>query len=177
MNAIDPIHASLPSESFDAAREAVTVWRGRCLDLFARSEAAVTETLLALAADDRLGASIKLPHLVGQRYDALARALRPGGPLADEGRVAAALEAFRQHDDLRTMITHAVFTVTLDRHGHWYLIARLLALRSGRECRRDFVLEEREAAKILSQLEKDCSCLRSTLGQLRKSGSRPKSPP
>jgi hypothetical protein len=164
MNAIGPIETAFPREPFDAARDAVTAWRGRCLDLFSRSEAAVTETLLLLAASKPRGEAIKLPHLVGQRYDELAAAIGPGGPFAEDGKAAAkALAGFRQHDDLRTNIGHGVFTVTLDRHGTWHLVIRLLALRSGRELRDVLVMEQREAAEILTRLERDASRLRSIL--------------
>lgn len=169
MNAISSIEAVLPNGPFDAARDAVTAWRGRCLDLFARSEAAVTETLLVLAASQGQGVSIKLPHLVGQRYDALATAIGAGGAFANEGRAAAqALTMFRQHDRLRTGIVHGVFTVTLDNRGRWHLVIRVLALRSGRESRDVFVIEQNEAAGILATVENDGSRLKSTLGQLRR---------
>ena len=70
MNAITLIETTLPRVPFEAARDAAAAWRGRCLDVFARSELAVTETLLILAAVDERGPPLKLPHLVGQRYDA-----------------------------------------------------------------------------------------------------------
>jgi len=170
MNAIGSIEAALPRAPFDTARDAVTAWRGRCMDLFARSEAAVTQTLIDLAAAQRIGVSIKLPHLVGQRFDALSAAIGPEGDFADVGKVAA---GFRQHDAFRTYITHGVFTVTLDQHGRWHLGARVLALRSGRESREVFVTEQSEAAEILVKLEKDSSRLRSSLGQFRQHCGRP----
>lgn len=168
MNAIAPIEAALPRAPFDTARRAAAEWRGRCLDVFARSEAAVTETLLVLAAVEGRGASIKLPHLVGQRYDALATALGPKGVFAEEGKgVAGTLTRFRRHDALRTTIAHGVFCVTLDHRACWHLVARGLALRAGRESRNLFVTEEGEAAEILRTVEKDGRELRSALGQVR----------
>ncbi len=169
MNAIAPIEAALPRAPFEAARDAAAAWRGRCLDQFARSEAAVTETLIVLAAVEERGALIKLPHLVGQRFDALVQATAAGGAFAAEGKAAAAaLLQYRQHDTLRTHMAHGIFTVTLDHRGCWHLALRVLALRTGRTSRDLLVTEEGEAAKILSTLERDGSRLRSTLGQLRK---------
>jgi hypothetical protein len=169
MNAIAPIEAALPRAPFEAARDAAAAWRGRCLDQFARSEAAVTETLLVLAAVGGRGASIKLPHLVGQRYDALLNATSAGGAFAAEGKAAAAtLVQYRQHETLRTHIAHSTFTVTLDHRGCWHVVLRVLALRTSRASRDLLVTEEGEAAKILGTLERDGSRLRSTLGQLRK---------
>lgn len=166
---IAPIEAALPRAPFEAARDAAAAWRGRCLDLFARSEAAVTETLLVLAAVEGRGAAIKLPHLAGQRYDALATAVGPAGTFAEEGKAAAeAVMRFRKHDELRTRLAHGIFTVTLDHRGRWHLVARVLALRASREARDLFVTEEGEAVEILAVVEKDGSRLRSTLGQLRQ---------
>lgn len=168
MNAISSSETALPRIPFDAARDAAAAWRGRCLDVFARSEAAVSETLLVLAAIEGRGASLKLPHLVGQRYDALAHATGPDGPFADEGAAAAqAIARFRQLDGFRTQISHGVFTVTLDHQGRWHLVSRVLALRTGRASRDLFVKEQTEAAASLETLERDGSRLRSVLGQLR----------
>ena len=117
MNAITSIEV-LPRAAFDAARDAAAAWRGRCLDVFARSEVAVTETLLVLRAVNGRGEAIKLPHLAGQRYEALSTAICAGGAFAGEGKAAsAALLAFRQHDALRNILAHGAFTVTLDQHG------------------------------------------------------------
>jgi len=168
MNAIAPIEAALPRAPFDAARQAAAEWRGRCLDVFARSEAAVTETLLVLATVEGRGASIKLPHLVGQRYDALATALGPKGAFAEEGKGAVgALSRFHQHDSLRTTLAHGVFSVTLDHRACWHVVGRVLALRAGRESRDLFVADEGEAADTLLTVEKDGGDLRSALGQVR----------
>jgi len=169
MDSIATIEAALPRAPFEAAREAAAEWRGRCLDLFARSEAAVTETLLVLAAVEERGGSIKLPHLAGQRYDALLTAIGVEGAFAEEGKHAVGpLTGFRQHDALRTQLSHGIFTVTLDHRGCWHLVARVLAFRSGRESRDVFATEQDEAAKILAAIEKDACRLRSTLGQIRR---------
>jgi hypothetical protein len=169
VNAISPIDEELPRAAFEVAREAASAWRGRCLDLFSRSEAAVTETLLVLAAIEGRGTAIKLPHLVGQRYDALVAAIGPEGAFAEEGKAAAgAVACFQKHDALRTHLAHGTFTVTLDHRGRWHLVSRVITLRTGREARDLFVTEEVEAAETLSSLDKDGGRLRSTLGQLRQ---------
>lgn len=169
MNAISSVQAALPRAPFDVARDAAATWRGRCLGAFARSEAAVTETLLVLAAVEGRGALLKLPHLVGQRYDALAGAIGPTGAFAKEGKGAVgALTRFRRHDALRTFVAHGVFTVTLDYRSRWHLTARVLALRAGRESRDVFVTDEGEAADILRAVEEDGGNLGSALGQIRQ---------
>lgn len=169
MNAISTIEPSIPRAQFEAARDAAATWRGRCLEVFARSEAAVTETLLILAQVDKRGASLKLPHLVGQRYDALSNAIGPDGAFADEGKaVVEPLSKFRSHDSLRTQISHGVFTVTLDHRGQWHLASRVLALRTGRANRDLFVTDQAGSDELLKSLEKDGGRLRSALGQLRR---------
>lgn len=168
MNAISQIEAALPRAPFEAARDAAATWRGRCLDVFARSEGAVTETMLVLASVDGCAPALKLPHLVGQRYDALSNALVADGAFADEGKPAfMAMAEFRKHDALRTHLSHGIFTVTLDHRGNWHLVARVVALRAGRAARDLLVVEQAEAAAILEALEKDANRLRSVLGQLR----------
>lgn len=169
MNAITPIEAVLPRAPFETARDAAAAWRGRCLDIFARCEAAITETLLVLAATEGRGDSIKLPHLVGQRYDALSTAVSAAGAFAEEGKSAAdAVRQFLRHDALRARLAHGTFTVTLDHRGRWHLVARVISLRTGREARDLFAIEEGKAAEVLAAIEKDGSRLRSTLGQLRQ---------
>lgn len=168
MNAISSIEPPLPRALFEVARSAAAAWRGRCLDTFSRNGAAVTETLLILAAVDDRDPSLKRPHLVGQRYEALAQAIGAGGAFAEEGKFAVTpLSDFRKHDALRTQISHGTFTVTLDHRGHWHRIVRLLALRAGRATRDLLVVEQTEAIAMLEMLEKDGNRLRSVLGQLR----------
>lgn len=168
MNAVSPIEAALPRAPFEAAREAAAAWRGRCLDAFARSEAAVTETLLVLAAVGERTPVLKLPHLVGQRYDALANAVSATGAFASEGKPAVMpIADFRKHDALRTQLSHGILTVTLDHIGQWHLVARVLAIRTGRATRDLLVVEQAEAPAILEILERDSNRLRSALGQLR----------
>ena len=173
MNAISTIEAVIPRGPFEAARDAAATWRGRCLDVFARCEGAVTETLLVLAAVDGRAPALKLPHLVGQRYDALSKALGPNGAFAEKGKPAfTAMATFQKHDALRTQLSHGIFTVTLDQRGNWHLVTRVLALRAARAARDLLVVEQAEAAAILEALEHDGNRLRSVLGQLRHLNGR-----
>lgn len=169
MNAISSFDTIVPRAPFEAARDAAAAWRGRCLDTFARSEAAVSETLLVLAMDKGRGPAVKLPHLVGQRYDALLKAIGPQAGFAEEGKAAAgAIVQFQQHGALRARLAHGTFTVTLDHRGHWHIVARVLTFRGNQEARDLFVAEQETAAQILAAIAKDGCRLRSTLGQLRQ---------
>ena len=156
-------------------------WRGRCLDLFARAEWAVTETLLALAAADKAGTSIKVPHLTGPRYDALYKAVGPGGPFAGAGvKAAEALASFRKHDSLRCSLAHGTFKVTLDRYGGWHLGVRAWAVRSGQPVIDYFLADEKEARGIADKVERDASRLSAHLRTfrevVRKAGDIPLKP-
>ncbi|MBY8823847.1 hypothetical protein [Sphingomonas colocasiae] len=167
MNAQTKIEPALPPEPFDAARDKVNALRGRCMDAFARAEEAVTETLLVMAETER-GKAIRLQHLVGQRFDELNTALGEGGAFAGEGKAASAtLAAFRQHDDLRAFLCHGVAKVTLDKHGRWTVVMRVLALRARKAARTHRAMEQDEVAQLADQLAKASRKLCSQLGDLQ----------
>jgi hypothetical protein len=170
MPSVAPITVSqtLPREPFDHARHAVNAWRGRCMDAFARAEAAVTEMLLILSGVEHRGAEVKLQHLVGQRFEGLAIALGAGGAFAAEGKAAsAALGAFRVNEELRVLLCHGVGSITLDVQGRWTIVLRVLSLRGRKPARELRVFEEAEAAALASELCAASQKLCSQLGNLR----------
>ncbi|MER8917690.1 hypothetical protein NKI32_28230 [Mesorhizobium sp. M0761] len=150
------------------ALTAANAWRGRCLDMFARSEAAVSETLLLLANAPKGDAVVKLPHLVGQRFEELATLMGPTGAFASKGKAsAAALLAFREHEGLRSSLAHGVGKVVLDRQGNWLLVLRTLAFRSKQPQRTVLVIEQNEADQIVKSLQTTGGRLVSDLANLR----------
>jgi hypothetical protein len=166
--------AALPREPFIAAVARVNEWRGRCLDTFTRTEEAVTECLACLAEVEGRGADVRLPHLVGQRFEALASAIGPGGPFEKEGgTAAAALEQCRAHADARNMLCHATCKVTLDPYGQWTAVFRLVSLRSKRLQRDTLVLTETEAEQLRESITRSGKDLCSRLGQLRSRFRKP----
>lgn len=169
MNAITHTQdLALPLQPFANATSRVNEWRGRCLDSFTRAEAAVTECLIALAEVEGKGQQVRLPHLVGQRLDALAQAVAAGGPFEAEGTGASlALERFRVHDSFRNMLCHGVGKVTLDPQGTWTLVLRLAALRSRRLSRDTLALTEAEAEQLQAEVGRASKGLCSRLGQVR----------
>lgn len=161
---------TLPDEPFIAAELRVNEWRGRCLGIFAKAEATVTDCLLALAAVEGRGQQVGLPYLVGQRLEALSSAFAVGAPFEVEGRPAArALAEYREHDALRPMLCHGVFTLTLDRRGTWTIVLRLTALRSRCASRETMVLTEAEAEAICNDLRRKWHQLSCQLGTVRAS--------
>jgi hypothetical protein len=140
---------TIPSEPFEVATARVNEWRGRCLDAFTRAETAVTETLAALAGCGKRGARVTLPHLVGQRYQALADAIAPGGPFAAEGGASAdALDRCQKLNDLRTMLCHGTCRVTLDRSGRWTVVMKRVTLKANQIVHDQFAVTEREAQAL-----------------------------
>ncbi|MCD2323199.1 hypothetical protein LQ953_04105 [Sphingomonas sp. IC-56] len=162
------VAAALPSEAFDAATAQFHAWRGKNLDIFSRTEAAVTETLLALRSVGRRGEVVKMPHLVGQRYAALDAAIGPIGPFAAEGKKAiAALTEFDAHTRIRTMLCHGVGDILLDRHGRWTVLLRNLSLSVDQAERDSLLLSQDEADLLQAAIARASQVLCSHLGHLR----------
>ncbi|MDB5581539.1 MAG: hypothetical protein JWR80_6715 [Bradyrhizobium sp.] len=163
---------ALPQQPFDAASDGVNAWRGRCLDAFARAEAAITECLVSLSEPEKSGKAVRMPHLVGQRMEALSHALAAiGTPGPDVLHAQTALAALRDHDGLRTMLCHGVGNITLDRNGRWTVVLRLTALRARRVVRDMLTLTEQEAADRRDDLVKASKILCARLGQVRAKAS------
>ena len=170
MNAIAKIEdAHLSRQPFDRAHDSVNAWRGKCLHAFTCAEAAVTETLLVLSEVPEKGNDVKLPHLVGQRFEALETALSPDAAIFTKGsNIAEALADFRIHEPLRVMLCHGVGKVTVDRKGKWTFVVRTLALRSKKPSRNVRVIEEDEACEIAKNLARSSQKLCDELRNLRK---------
>jgi hypothetical protein len=67
------------NDQWEDAIAQVNRGRGDCVQSFAHSETAVTEMLLIRNSVQEKGASVKLPHLIGQRFEALKLAVGPEG--------------------------------------------------------------------------------------------------
>ena len=147
--------------------ERVNAWRGRCLNAFARAEYGVSEALDRLSRDGTHGASVKLPHLVGQRFEALAAAIGPEGPFASEGAQAfAALRTFREHDVVRAPLCHGLGKITVDQSGRWTLVVRMTSFKARRAERSTFVWEEDEAKRVADRIHSDAQRLQAKLARL-----------
>ena len=165
MNAPFVVSDALPD--WDALAACLHAWRGRCLEQFARAEAAASEALLRLSQDERAG-PVDLPRLVGCRYGELERVLvATDDPSAR--RAVAALRDLREHDRLRAFLCHGTSAVLVDRRGACHFVLRLLAFRKG-EAARDELLLSREAADAMFKALQRCGQrLASLLGLLAAS--------
>lgn len=171
MNAI-PDQSTLVSNQVDweAIYAAVNAWRGECMHHFSAVEHAVTETLFALDGAKPEGTTIRLRHLIGQRFEDIAEAIGSNGPFANVGRKAVEpLTHFReQHEAFRAQLCHGHITVSVCRNGHWLLVLRTLSIRGRRADTGQMVIEESNARSRLAELKRDGQKLAAVLGQLRK---------
>lgn len=126
---------------------------------FAAAERQITESLVALAAEHP---SIQLPHLVGQRFKALATACSQLGEVA----ASTALVDWHVHDGLRAFLCHGVAKITLARDGSWQAIFHLAALKSGKLQRSVLIVDQAEAEQIAHSLHRDRQRLEARLKPL-----------
>ena len=155
-------------DPWPATVTAVNAWRGQCLAVLAAAETSVSETLLVMAQAGKRGSNVKLPHLIGQRCDALAKAIAPDGSFHAEGKAAIeALDAYRTHAPLRNFLCHAPGKISRERNGRWLLTLKVLAFRANHPEYSVHVIEEAESDKVVRGLRADCRRLRDCLQRLR----------
>lgn len=102
-----------PSNPFPAARGSAHKWRGECISCFAEVEQRLS-ALLIRSHNTPTYAALKpaFPHLVGQKFARLRKLLELEGPLKQRAAHATdELDAFAQHDDLRTLLCHGELEV------------------------------------------------------------------
>jgi len=168
MNAITRIQPVAHDAEWADIHHAVHAWRGEAMHWFAFAETAVTEALLALSQDAAHGAMVRKPHLFRQRMDSLADAIGADGPFADAGRKALPiLAAFRDHEELRSLLSHGALKSFRDRDGRWLVMLRNLSFRSGKAVRSARALEQKEAEQLLASLKQDAQTLASALQSMR----------
>ena len=168
MNAITAIQPSEESVAWSRALRSANAWRGEAVQCFAQTEAAVSETLLALASFKERGAGVRLRHLVGQKFQDLHDALAVGGPFAAEGtHVLSPLAEFRKHEALRPALCHGVCHVSLDRSGCWVILFKLLIFKGHGFDRPTLAFDQRDAEALLVDLQACGQKLATRLNNLR----------
>lgn len=176
MNAI-PDHSALMSTSVDwvAIYADVNTWRGECLHHFTAVEHAVTNTLLSLAEVRPDSPEIALRHLIGQRFEDLAKAIGPDGPFGDLGKKSAAkaLSDYRErHEAFRTHLCHGLVSVAVMQNGQWTLVLRTLSIKGRHAQEGEIVIDKAAATSRLAQLRRDRKRLVDLLGQVRKAAEK-----
>jgi hypothetical protein len=150
--------------------ESVNAWRGRCLNAFGRAEHAVSEALDRLSRDAERGHLVKLPHLVGQRFEALAAAIGEGGPFEkDSASALKALNIFRAHDALRAPLCHGLGKITVDQSSRWTVVVRMTSFRGRRIEHLTYVWEEEEAKRLADRVHADAQRLHARLAPILSS--------
>lgn len=168
MNTQTPPCSAIDPAAWQVAVTEVNAWRGQAIQHFAVAEAAVSETLVSMAAALPPMGSVRLRRLVGQRFEDLRLAVDADGPYASEGvKAVAALAAFDRHTDLRACLCHGVAKVALDRHGQWVAILKVIALGGRAKQRTSMTFEKREGEALLADLKRDSHKLASALQSLR----------
>ncbi len=109
----------------DIARLLISTWRGSCMDIYARGEKIIGQTLEAIRSDAKDPKAIKLEHLGGQRSKALASQLEQL-PLTEKQAKAmkSALEIWRKYEEQRTFLAQQQLTspLTVNEIGMPYSI-------------------------------------------------------
>lgn len=165
-----PISNAGDDTAWTRAIHDVNAFRGACLQHFSSAEAAVTETLLLLRNVPDRGENVRLRHLIGQRFDDLARLVDPGGAFAGEGNaVAKALSELRTIESFRTCLAHGQAKIAVERNGQWIVIFRMVAIRAKQAERSMVVLEQADAEQRMADLKRKSQALCSVLGNFRRS--------
>ena len=139
-----------PSDSIEwnVFRTETYLWRGCMLERFAAVEHAVTETLI------HLGAGLsgkKLPHLAGQRREALRLALASGGGSLGKP-VLEALVRYECHVDRRAFICHGVGQLLVDQRRQWHLHMTVLAPSDEADQEVDWTISKSSSEQLIRDL-------------------------
>ncbi|MEP0390516.1 MAG: hypothetical protein ABJ205_09020 [Erythrobacter sp.] len=166
MNAHNPELAN--PHSF--ARDEIDAWRGRCIDLCARGERAVSKTLQEALKCDHL---VKLSPMAGPR-------LREAQTLFDtmsgtEKQHKAAAKTIKDWCDIepkRAFLAHGELTTLLDPRSNWHARFDLTRFKANAPIEESWVLDRQEAHMFEEELQHSFASLSQQLGQLRRSVDR-----
>jgi hypothetical protein len=159
----------------DLAKAEIEAWRGRCLNVFARTEKAVTETLAQLQHSN---AKVLLEPLAGQRLKTLETimATYPASAAQQKARETA-LSSWGKLDVMRPFLSHGILTELVGRTGDWHLQLDFIAVKKGKCEEQRLNWSKAEALDFEESLKKAFNALSNQLGQLRKSAGSPQQKP
>jgi hypothetical protein len=151
---------------YDQAAGVIDSWRGRCLNLFARAEHAVSKTLEAGLERD---GAIKIRHLAGQRLGDLTTLVQGQEMTAKQRDALTAALADWAHVELkRAYLAHGVVLALLDKQSCWHVQLDFTAYRGSAFERCRWNLSGLEAEAFEKQLATACHALSAQLGHFRK---------
>jgi hypothetical protein len=159
----------------DLARVEIETWRGRCLNVFARMEKSVTETLMRLQDGNP---KLALEPLAGQRFKTLEGIMTefPATPAQQQAR-RNALASWRELDVMRPFFSHGILTELIGRTGEWHLQLDFIAVRKGKGEGQRLNWSKAEALAFEERLQAAFKALTNQLGQLRKAAAPPNEKP
>ncbi|WP_394730287.1 hypothetical protein [Altererythrobacter sp. GH1-8] len=150
----------------DLAKTEIEAWRGRCLNIFARGEKAVTESL---ASARETSSNLRLEPLAGQRLNTLAK-LDEDHCSTEKQKAALrnAVALWREHDEKRPYFSHGITAEFLDRKGEWHVQIDFVAVQKGACEPQRLIWSKQEAETFEASLQNAFNRLAVELGQLRK---------
>ncbi len=159
----------------DLARVEIETWRGRCLNVFARMEKSVTETLVRLRDGNH---HLSLEPLAGQRFKTLEGMITvyPATTAQHQARQKA-LDSWRELDVMRPFFSHGILTELIGRTGEWHLQFDFIAIRKGKAEVQRLNWSKAEALAFEERLLAAFKALTNQLGQLRKAAMQPATKP
>lgn len=150
----------------DLAKAEIEAWRGRCLNVFARGEKAVTDSLICASTSS---CAPRLEPLAGHRLNSLAKLVAAHDATKPERELlCAAIAEWRRHDEKRPLFSHGVATELLDRHGLWHAQIDFLAVHKGAATPVRATFTKPEAEQFETNLHQAFTKLAGQLGQFRK---------
>ncbi|KUO56675.1 MAG: hypothetical protein APF78_11230 [Sphingomonadales bacterium BRH_c3] len=153
-------------DPYKNARTEIDSWRGRCLDLYARSEKAVALTLETAKQHDH---PVKLRHLAGQRLDDLLSITdQDNGTAKQKEALARAIDGWRAIESHRVFLAHGTMKELLDRKGKWHAQFDVTTYKSNNPTPDRMMISQTEALELQADLEKGFKSLSAQLGQFRK---------
>ena len=148
------------------AENAVSCWRGHCLNYFGRVESAVGNTLQAAVT---VGKAEKLRHLAGQRLaDLIAVVGDLGGTLRQQAAFKAALSRWEEVEGKRQFLAHGVACVSTTSNGDWVALFDLTIYRGNAASSGRWAVKQTEAEQFLIDLADAFKSLSGQLGHVRK---------
>ena len=157
---------SIVVNQFDLARQDIERWRGGCLDLFSRCEAAVIDALREARA---CKLSVKLDHLAGQRMTELLE-LNESRPATTRQSKAfhTAYTEWRDIELKRSYLAHGVASESIDREGAWVAMLDIVLCEKGADRPHRWTVTMSEATKFETRLRAGLAKFKGEIGHLKK---------
>lgn len=147
-------------------KPSVESWRGQCLNVFARTELAVSKCLLAAK---EAGHEVKLRHLGGQRLaDLIDLSSRIDGTAKQKKALENALNAWLAVDGKRQFLAHGCASVSKDSAGNWVALFDLIAFRGNQPSADRWAVKQDEAELFLKELTTAFTRLSGEIGHFKK---------